>query len=144
MTLTRPLPTKALSIRQPWAWLIVNGHKDIENRTWVSGHRGPTLIHAAKGMTRGKYEDAFIFAVNWCGFRGHFPRFDELQRGGIVGVADVVACVPSKRRSSAWHVEGQNGFALRGAMPLPFVPMNGRLGFFEVPADVLDRIIQNQ
>lgn len=25
---------KALSIRQPWAWLIANGHKDIENRTW--------------------------------------------------------------------------------------------------------------
>ncbi len=25
---------KALSIRQPWAWLIVNGYKDVENRTW--------------------------------------------------------------------------------------------------------------
>jgi len=23
----------ALSIRQPWAWLIVHGWKDIENRT---------------------------------------------------------------------------------------------------------------
>lgn len=144
MTAIRPLPTKALSIRQPWAWLIVNGHKDIENRSWATRFRGPVLIHAAKGMTRGQYEEAFIFAVNYCGFRGHFPRFEELQRGGIVGVADVVACVPSKRRTSPWHIDGQNGFALRGALPLTFTPLAGRLGFFEVPTDVLSQIIQNQ
>lgn len=24
----------ALSIRQPWAWLVVQGYKDIENRDW--------------------------------------------------------------------------------------------------------------
>lgn len=100
MTMTRPLPTKALSIRQPWAWLIVHGSKDVENRTWVSQHRSPTLTHAAKGMTRGQYEYAFIFAVNHCGFRGHFPRFEELERGGIVGVTDVIARVPSKNRTS--------------------------------------------
>lgn len=29
-----------LSIRQPWAWLIVNGYKDIENRTWPTHFRG--------------------------------------------------------------------------------------------------------
>ena len=28
---------KALSIRQPWAWLIVNGIKDVENRSWKPG-----------------------------------------------------------------------------------------------------------
>jgi hypothetical protein len=31
---------KALSIKQPWAWLIVNGHKDIENRDWRSDNPG--------------------------------------------------------------------------------------------------------
>ena len=30
---------KAISIRQPWAWLVVNGHKDVENRTWRTKHR---------------------------------------------------------------------------------------------------------
>jgi len=29
-------PVMCLSIRQPWAWLITHGHKDIENRTWGS------------------------------------------------------------------------------------------------------------
>ena len=39
-------PRKALSIQQPWAWLIVNDHKDIENRDWRTHYRGPVLIHA--------------------------------------------------------------------------------------------------
>jgi len=38
-----------LSVRQPWAWLIVNGHKDVENRTWSTQHRGDILIHASAG-----------------------------------------------------------------------------------------------
>jgi len=40
----------ALSIWQPWAWLIANGYKDIENRTWWTKFRGPFLIHASKRM----------------------------------------------------------------------------------------------
>ena len=142
-TLTRPLPTRALSIRQPWAWLIVNGHKDIENRTWATRFRGPVLIHAAKGITRDEYEDAVDFAHFGCGVQ-QMPTFEQMQRGGIVGLANIVDCVPSERRASQWHMDGCYGFALRGAQPLPFTPLAGRLGFFDVPADVLDRIIQNQ
>ena len=37
---------KAISIRQPWAWLIVNGYKDVENRVWFAKLRGRVLIHA--------------------------------------------------------------------------------------------------
>jgi len=48
---------KAISIRQPWAWLIVNGYKDIENRSWPTKFRGRVLIHASKGMTRAEYDD---------------------------------------------------------------------------------------
>jgi hypothetical protein len=39
---------KALSIRQPWASLIVAGYKDIENRSWRTSYRGPVLIHSAQ------------------------------------------------------------------------------------------------
>ena len=49
---------KALSIRQPWAWLILNAGKDIENRSWYTSVRGRVLIHASKGMTLAEYEDA--------------------------------------------------------------------------------------
>lgn len=32
---------KAISIKPHWAWLVVNGHKDIENRTWQAESRNP-------------------------------------------------------------------------------------------------------
>ena len=39
---------RVLTVRQPWAWAIVHGGKDIENRTRnVAGaYRGPVAIHA--------------------------------------------------------------------------------------------------
>ena len=39
---------KAISIKQPWAWLIISGYKTVENRKWYTAHRGDILIHASK------------------------------------------------------------------------------------------------
>ena len=36
-------PMKVIVVRQPWAWLIVNGFKDIENRSWMTRYRGSEL-----------------------------------------------------------------------------------------------------
>jgi len=43
---------KALTIRQPWAFAILNLGKDVENRSWRTRHRGPLLIHAAARSAR--------------------------------------------------------------------------------------------
>ena len=48
---------KALSIRQPWAWLIVNGYKDIENRTWSTDFRGRIYLHAGKRVKTGDFPE---------------------------------------------------------------------------------------
>ncbi|EMM1377110.1 ASCH domain-containing protein [Pseudomonas aeruginosa] len=117
---------KALSIRQPWAWLVANGHKDIENRDWATSFRGRFLIHAAKSMTRDEYEEASDFAA----YNGvTIPAPHELERGGIVGEASIIGCVD--RCNSLWFF-GRYGFELADAKPLPFQPMKGQLGFFEV------------
>ena len=115
---------KALSIRQPWVHLIVNGLKSIENRTWSTKVRGPILIHAGKSFDKEGYA--------WV--RDNFPEIDlplpaEFERGGIVGEANLREVV--KESSSPWFF-GPVGFRLADAKPLPFVPMLGRLGFFEV------------
>lgn len=142
---------KVLSIRQPWAWLIVRPDitdqakreeayrartiKDIENRTWPTKFRGELLIHAGKGMTREEYKTAAEFAFNiaWAsGDRIPLPRFEDLDRGGIVGMVDIVDCV--SQSASPWFV-GEYGFVPRNAKPLPFTPMRGMLGFFDAPAD---------
>ncbi|MBY4726644.1 MULTISPECIES: ASCH domain-containing protein [Burkholderia] len=128
---------KALSIRQPWAWLVAHGHKDIENRSWPTSYRGPLLIHASKGMTRAEYENAMRFAIVAGVAYEQLQRFDDSARGGIIGVTDLFDCVPPSRAESPWHIEGNYGFALRNARPLPFLPYTGRLGIFEVPDEVL-------
>lgn len=133
---------KALSVRQPWAWLIVNGYKDIENRTWPTKYRGRVLIHASKGMTAQEYEDAmdFILHVNGIQAIHRMPGLKEFERGGIVGVATVSDCVPSARRTSRWHIDGAFGFRLDDAKPLPFVACKGALGFFDIPRDAADAL----
>lgn len=40
---------KAITVRQPWAWAIAIGAKDVENRSWQRTYRGPVAIHA--GLT---------------------------------------------------------------------------------------------
>jgi hypothetical protein len=121
---------KAISVRQPWAWLIIHGGKDIENRTWSSGVRGRVLIHAAKSMTHDEYDSA------WLSSFGHIPTplpgFNDLPRGGIVGSVEIVDCV--QQSPSRWFV-GDYGFVLRDPRPLSFRPMRGKLGFFEVPME---------
>lgn len=39
---------KVLTIKEPWASLILNGKKTIETRTWKTPHRGLILLHASK------------------------------------------------------------------------------------------------
>ena len=131
------LPIKSLSIRQPWAWAIIHAGKDIENRNWATKFRGPVCIHAAKGMTRDEYDDAneFIWRAigrvdqawldRWLGVTAA-PVL--LERGGIIGVAEIVDCVDASE--SPWFM-GRYGFVLANVRPVPFIPVRGSLGFFD-------------
>lgn len=119
---------KALSILQPWAWLIVTGRKDIENRVWHTGFRGPVLIHAGKTYPKRDFEDD---CMQWDGY----PQTRDEMIGGIVGIATITGCV--SKSESRWF-NGPWGFTLADAKALPkLIPMRGALGFFDVPADVL-------
>lgn len=120
-------PTVALSIRQPWAWLILHAGKDIENRQWRTSVRGRVLIHAAKGMTRMEYEEAAMFLVTDIPREIQLPAFEALPRGGIVGSVDITGCWV--KHQSPWFC-GFYGFSLANPKPLPFIPCRGALGFF--------------
>jgi hypothetical protein len=122
---------KALSVRQPWAWLIVNGLKPVENRSWNTKFRGQVLIHAAKGMTRKEYDEA----VKFCRFdcllemdHRKIPSYEKLERGGIVGVTTITDCVSSHPSP---FFSGPKGFVLEDSRPLEFTPIKGKLSFFD-------------
>lgn len=133
---------KVLSIRQPWAWLIVNGYKDIENRDWKypTKHRGEFLIHASKGMTKTEYKEV-VLIVRSIDQAIEIPPFDELERGGIVGKAFLTDCV--NQSSSPWFF-GRLGFVLENAKPLPFAVCKGQLGFFNLPVELrpIEEVVQ--
>jgi hypothetical protein len=126
----------ALSLRQPWAALLVYGHKTIEVRRWPTARRGPVLIHAAS--TPDPRPAVWELVA------------DELQEeaalcGGIVGVADLTACIKYRTRAAfaadqekhlndpSWF-DGKvlYGFHFANARPVPFRRCPGWFRFFEV------------
>jgi len=142
---------KALSGRQPWWWAILHAGKRIENRRWNTSHRGPILLHAAKGCTASEY----ISAVDWMLDAGvvehetNVPSLADMQRGGIIGCARIVAVLPPggqiRPRNGRyrmpewwgdidirWRMADQYGWILADVEPLPFVSCRGHLGLFEV------------
>src|SRR5262249_5426607 len=101
---------RAITIRQPWAELIVRGEKDVENRSWRTRHRGPLLIHAGGRAHRELFEEHGV------------P--DSAERGAIIGVVEVVDC--RLERSSEWHEPGSWGWYLTGARRFEKpIPMKG-------------------
>lgn len=115
----------ALSIMQPWAWLIANGHKDVENRIWSTKFRGEFLIHAGKRFDLDGYHAVkTLIAV----YKLPIVLPEKFELGGIVGQAEVHGCVTD--HDSHWFF-GPYGFLIRNAKPLPFIPMRGKLQFFQ-------------
>jgi hypothetical protein len=138
---------KALSLRQPWAFAVVHLGKDIENRDWQERNpgrkfRGEFLIHASKSATREDRED--YEELTWmCGhIRGlvtrkqclAIPKFEDMQRGGIVGIGRITGLITSS--DSPWFF-GPIALTLEDVRPLPFTPCRGMLGFFDVDEHAL-------
>ena len=123
------LPPKALSVRQPWAWAIIHGGKDIENRACRvasnSARHKNIAIHAAKGMTRFEYEAASALMLK---IGVDCPQPDQLLRGGIVGSVAIKGVV--KHSQSPWFF-GPMGLVLENPKPCDFISSTGALGFFD-------------
>lgn len=113
-------PAIALSVRQPWAWAIIHGGKDIENRSWQAVNHGLNrlgriAVHAAKGMTQREYVDASSFMSS---IGVICPPAAELERGGIIGSVEVIGvCTASP---SPWFF-GPRGLVLRDPEPFGFL-----------------------
>jgi hypothetical protein len=133
-------PTYALSIKQPWAALVVAGRKTVEVRKWSTAIRGRVYIHAAR-VPDDRSE-------GWAQVPDELKPLSQLG-GGLIGVADLTACLlyrtpagfaadgPKHLNAPGWF-EGPRmyGFVFRGAEPVPFTPRKGTVRFFtvDVPA----------
>jgi hypothetical protein len=114
---------KAISIPQPWAWLVVRGYKEMEKRSWKPEHRGPLLIHAGSRMVSREEYARFVVYCRSTGI-ARFPSIDEFDCGGIVGKIDVIDCL----EAGISHESGRREYAVVSANPCvsTFEPMKGR------------------
>ena len=88
-------PAKAISIRQPWAYLIASGIKYIENRTWKlpEKHKGErVLIHTGAKRAIGHRpllsDQQRIFYGEW-----NYRNAILGDTSAIVGSVEIVDCV---------------------------------------------------
>jgi len=119
---------KTLSLKQPWAELILQGKKKIEIRKWNIKFRGRFLIHASKNPDKKAMEKF---------------GFKELPCGFIVGEAELIdvkkydkeGFEKDKEKHLATEDFGDFGFILKNIKRLEKpIPALGKLGFWESEA----------
>lgn len=131
---------KALSVRQPWANLIVEGYKTMDLRTWSTTHRGPLAIYASLEVEK----DA-------CKLHG--VDIKTLTTGAVIGIVDLTDVIPLTKKSyeenQEKHLAGRNyregmfGWVLKNPRPLdPPQVAKGRLHLFDVNIEQAETSIE--
>lgn len=122
---------RALSIRNPWAALIMDGYKLVENRTWDTKWRGTFAVHAGQKVDQFGLLAAAEFGIG----------LDPMPTG-YLGVADLVSthyatgdCCPAWGDAGVFHWQLENP----RLFPEP-IPGLGRLGLYRCPPAVQDAI----
>ena len=131
-----PDPTHALSLKQPWAALLVHGRKSIEVRNWPTPRRGRILIHAARVPDPR--------AESWAHITPDLLAAAQLV-GGIIGAATLVDCktyasLADFEADRARHLNEpawfqppkMYGFAFTDLEVLPYRRLPGWMRFFPV------------
>ncbi|MBP9503112.1 MAG: ASCH domain-containing protein [Candidatus Promineofilum sp.] len=121
---------KALSFRQPWAELVLQGRKTMDLRTWTTGYRGRIAIHVAREV---EHEAALAHDLDPAG----------LAVGGVVGTVELVDVILLDEAAYAQHLDahlagrgfrpGMAGWLLAAPERLPeMIAVAGRRRLFEV------------
>lgn len=131
----KPVTLHAISIRQPFTWLVLAGIKDIENRTWRTKYRGRIYIHAPSVWDKSGAKKFSKYGVPDDNDQG-WPL--GLGFGGIVGSVEIVDCV--EKHPSSWF-GGKVGFVLKNPIFIAGgVKCPGQLGIWKVPKAVLSKL----
>lgn len=140
-------PIRALTIRQPWTWAIVEQGKNVENRSWQTTYRGLLAIHAG-----AQFDEDATMPVDRAERRlraliakirrahGSPPDAANLRLRRIIAVAELAGCHGPDdcwATCSPWAVRGQWHWNLWNVRPLAVpVPCKGALGLWRLPGDV--------
>jgi hypothetical protein len=104
---------KVISVLQPWASLLVLGHKTIETRSWNTQHRGKLLVHASLGKTYKtlRADNPLYKHYHLLFAQNKIPPIEQLPFGAIIGSVNLIGTAKSEVFFTA--AEGkENGFEI--------------------------------
>ena len=122
---------KCLSLKQPYAELLVSGKKTIEVRKWNTKFRGQFLVHASKNIDEEACKRLKIDQA-------------KLVIGAIVGQANIYDVISyqsknsflkdkNKHFASSDYDNPKYGFLVNQTKRFEIpIPIRGKLGFFNV------------
>ena len=128
----------AISVQQPFAWAIVHGGKNIENRTWLPKQLkiGDRLAIIASKSWYPVYE--YGREVRWQKIDSDFrlrgvvmPKKSDFLLGGLIGTV-IFQGARDKHLENVWAMNGQYHWLLSDPLPLPFCPVRGQLGIYQI------------
>lgn len=126
---------RLLTVRQPWANLIMQGVKDIENRTWATEYRGEIYIHAGR---------AGVSPADLALAESHLGELPDLPFGVVLGSVNLVDIV--RDHPSPWAIPGTFHWVLspgRFLLRKP-VPWRGNQGLLPISPALGERLIAVQ
>ena len=121
---------RALSLKQPFAELVVDGRKTIELRTWSTSFRGVFLVHASGNVDREACE---LFKMD----PGSVVKRAILGKATLYDIKEYMDekefLEDSKKHlATEKFMNSSYGFLLKDAVKFDKpIPMPGNLGFFE-------------
>jgi hypothetical protein len=150
-------PLRILTVRQPWAWAIIHGGKDVENRVrnLAGNYRGPIAIHAGLSCDdRGWIDKGGYHLTRRMG--GTFGGATASTTGVILGVVnltgvhhadrDALECAEAGGHDtwcSKWADPGVWHLTLSNPRPLAeTIPYKGALGLRTLPDDVAALVLE--
>lgn len=130
---------KTISVRQPWAYLICSGFKDVENRSRRILYRGKILIHAP--IRFDNREDNCLtlkqaeYVITESGWGERF--FDkDFVFSAIIGSIEIVDCINDSE--SIWAEPGQWHWILKNPVLFdkPILNVKGKLGLWNYEGEL--------
>ena len=119
---------KALSVKQPWAFLIAEKYKSIETRKWATDYRGPLLIVASKSPDK--------YAMRHFNEELRLCAPHEIIFGKAIAVVDLVDCrkmtVDDQNDACCDIYSGAYSWCLKNVQKIKPFAVKGQLGLYEV------------
>lgn len=125
---------KVITVKQPWAHLIVENIKDVENRTWKTKHRGEIYIHTSKNafdswsLNYIKNMDGLLYQyiIDYFGIKNSKITKHQEQFGSIIGKTNIIDVIDDS--NSIWAMKDSSHWILKDSERIDNpIPCNGQL-----------------